>query len=404
MVASIHPHTARGALLLGLGLLGACSSTTTEPGTGDPQKPNVTKCASDNECTGKTATPLCDVPAGACVALPPGNEIGYRDGTAGSVAFTEIYKADAAAKLTDLAFDPQSGNLWVIGYGDNSTHVGSGVMEGGGQWKRAVDPAAKHFMHKPPAFAMTDAGFWGICGDNDNSQNGPANLFMGPATFSMDPNIFAKRTAGGLGSHLDMLHASPNCKGIAHVSGAKFWVFNGYDNSLDLYDFGKPHPPGGDDHSDGTIFRYAEGQIKPAADGTSSHLFFDAEDSFLYVADTGASRIARLDTKSGKKGGDLERSNEPLVDEAVMDGTKLEVVVAPGTLEKPSGLEIKGGLLYVTDAATSQFHVFDKQGTLLRSLSTDLPAGSLSGFTFGPDNKIWFTDRVGGRVLRIDPK
>lgn len=391
------------ALLLATVLVSACSSEpTTSSSSGGSSGTAGPPCNADTECSG--GTPLCDTTAKACVALPPGNEIGYRDGAAGSVAFTEIYKADAAAKLTDLAFDPQSGNLWVIGYGDNSTHVGNGVMEGKGTWKRAVDPAAKHFMHKPPAFAMTGGGFWGICGDNDNSQNGPANLFMGPATFSMDPNIFGKRTAGGLGSHLDMLHNSPNCKGIAHVDGSKFWVYNGYDNALDLYDFGQPHPPGGDDHSDGKIFRYAAGKVKPSTDGTSSHLFYDAEDGLLYAADTGNGRIVKLDTKSGKKGGGLDRANEPLVDEGMFDGATLEEVVPPGTLEKPSGLEINGGLLYVTDAATSQFHVFDKSGKMIRSLSTDLPGGSLSGFTFGPDKKIWFTDRVGGRVLRIDPK
>jgi hypothetical protein len=31
-------------------------------------------------------------------------------------------------------------------------------------------------------------------------------------------------------------------------------------------------------------------------------------------------------------------------------------------------------------------------------------AGSLAGFTFAPDGKIYFTDKVAGRVLRIDPQ
>ena len=67
-------------------------------------------------------------------------------------------------------------------------------------------------------------------------------------------------------------------------------------------------------------------------------------------------------------------------------------------------LEIHKGLIYVTDAATSTFHVFDKTGKLLRSLDTGLPAGSLAGFAFGPADKIYFTDKVAGRVLRIDPQ
>ena len=390
MLASLRGSGLAPVLLMAL--TAACSTTVvTNPGNTDPnqqQPPGTGTCAAGATCTPGTA----------------GSEIGTGDGSAGSVTFTEVYKTGASAQLTDLAFDPITSNLWVIGYADNSTHVGSGLLGDNPTpaWKRAVDPAARHFMHKPPAFAMTGGNFWGICGNNDNSQNGPANLFMGPATFSMDPAIFAKRTAGGLGSHLDMLHSSPQCRGIAHVKDASFWVFNGYDNALDLYDFRTPHEPGGDDHSDGTIYRFAEGEVKPAADDTSSHVFFDPEDNFLYVADTGNQRIAKLDTKSGTPGGSLPRRNEPLIDEGYMDGAKLADVVAKGTLQKPSGIEVKGGLVYVTDAATSKFHVFDKTGKQVRELSTDLPADSLSGFTFGPDGKIWFTDRVGGRVLRID--
>jgi streptogramin lyase len=87
-----------------------------------------------------------------------------------------------------------------------------------------------------------------------------------------------------------------------------------------------------------------------------------------------------------------------------MNGTDVEEIVPPGTLAKPSGIEIHGGLIYVTDAATSTFNVYDKTGKAVRSLATDLPAGALAGFTFAPDGKIYFTDKIGGRVLRIDPQ
>ncbi len=220
----------------------------------------------------------------------------------------------------------------------------------------------------------------------------------------MNPAIFATKTPDGLGSHVDMLHSSPLCRGIAHVSANKFWVFNAYDKALDLYDFRAPHEPGGDDHSDGSTYRYALGKVKGATDGTSSHVAYDADDKFLYVADTGNARVVRFDTTKGKKNGDLPRISEPLEDEGIMTGTDVEVVVEAGMLQKPSGIELKDGLVYVTDAATSMFHVFDKTGAMIRSLSTGLPADSLSGFTFGPDGKVWFTDRVGGRVLRIDPQ
>ena len=339
-----------------------------------------------------------------------GTEIGSGDGSPASVTFTEIYSVSKRAELVDLAFaekDPTE--LWVIGYGNDSVHVGTGVTgESNGEWKEYVDPAAGHFMHKPPAFAMGADGFWGICGDNDNSQNDPRgasepNYFMGPALFTSDLSIFAtqnKKT--GLGSHYDMLHNTSMCRGIAHMEANWFWTFNGQLGSIEKYNFAKPHEPGGDDHSDGEIYRYVERQVK-GVDGVSSHLFYDASDKMLYIADTGNQRIAKLDTTTGKLGDRLPLRNEVLAKSGIMEGATVEDVVPAGTLEQPSGIEVKNDLIYVTDTATATFHVFDKTGKELRKLETGLKAGALSGFTFGPDGKIYFTDRNRGKVLRIDP-
>jgi len=323
------------------------------------------------------------------------------------VALTEIYTAPSKrSELVDLAFNDKA-ELWVIGYGDNSVHVGTGVTgESIGTWKAYVDPAARHFMHKPPAIAMGANGFWGICGDNDNSQNDPAktaNFFMGPALFTSDLSVFAKATPDGLGSHYDMLHNTTFCRGIAHVEANWFWFFNGELGSLDKYNFGSDHGPGNDDHSDGEIYRYANGAVK-GVDGVPSQLAYDAEEKFLYIADTGNKRVVRLNTATAAtEGGALPRRNEPLKKSALMKGAELEEVVAPGVLEQPSGLKVKNGLLYVTDTATSSFYVFDKAGTQIRTLDTGLSAKALAGFTFGADGKIWFVDRTRSKVLRIDP-
>jgi hypothetical protein len=393
--------------LLGAAVLVGCSSTTTVSNGGtDGGTPAGPACTTDVECAGAAATPLCDLTAKACVALPPGHEIGYRDGTAASVTFTTIYKPGAAMKPTDLAFGDND-ELWIVGYGDNSLHRGTGILSDTPAFKRILDPAAGHFMLKPPGIAFGTPGFFGTCGDNLNERgggDGASQFFMGPALFDTDPAILGVRTSGGLGSHVDMLHNTPLCRGIAHEKANIFWVFNGLDHSLDKYNFNKPHEPGGDDHSDGEIYRYAMGKVKGVEDGTPSHVFFDASDSFLYVADTGNARIVKLDTTKGTKGASLARQNEPLADEGVMDGTSVEEVVAAGTLTKPSGLEIYNDLLYVTDTATSTFHVFDKTGKALRSLETGLPAGSLAGMAFGPDEKLYFTDKVAGTIVRIDPQ
>lgn len=398
------------AASLGTAILAGCSSSTTvvnNSGNGaDGGTPTGPACTTDTECAGSPDTPLCDLTAKACTALPAGHEIGYRDGTAASVTFTEIYKPGAAVKPTDLAFS-ETDELWVVGYGDNSLHRGTGFTSGTPSFKRILDPAAGHFMLKPPAIAIGTPGYFGTCGDNLNERgggDGSARFFMGPALFVTDPAILGVRTSGGLGSHVDMLHNTPLCRGIAHEKANIYWVFNGLDHSLDKYNFNKPHEPGGDDHADGEIYRYAMGKVKGVEDGTPSHVFFDASDNFLYVADTGNARIVKLDTTKGKMGASLERQNEPLEGEGVMDNTDVEEVVGPGTLTKPSGLEIHNGLIYVTDTATGTLHVFDKTGKQLRSLSTDLPAGSLAGIAFGPDKKLYFADKVAGKIIRIDPQ
>lgn len=393
---------ARLLVLGSVAVVAACSSTT----VAGPDPAAGRSCSGDAACASSAETPLCDTAAKACVPLPAGHEIGYRDGSATSVMFTEILAMSASAKPVDLGFSSDN-ELWVVGYGDNAIYRGSGLDTDAPVFKKILDPAAGHFMLKPPAIAIGTPGFFGTCGDNMNEEgggDGSSAFFMGPALFDTNPAILGKRTSGDLGSHVDMLHNTPLCRGIAHEKANIYWVFNGLDHSLDKYNFNTPHVPGGDDHSDGEIYRYAMGKVKGASgtDGTPSHVFFDADDSFLYVADTGNARIVRLDTTKGKKGGELERQNEPLAAQAVMLDTDVEEVVPAGTLAKPSGLEIYKGNIYVTDAATSTFHVFDKTGKELRSLETGLPAGSLAGMAFSPSGKLYFTDKVAGRVLRID--
>jgi hypothetical protein len=384
----------------------ACSETTTT--TNDTQTgTRPTKCVDDTQCA--AGKEKCDRGMGTCVALPPGIELGTGDGSPSSVVFTEIYKAPSGTELIDLAFNKDNPKqLWAVSYADDTVHVGTNVGEGNGSWKVYHDPAAIHFMHKPPAIAWGDNGFWGVCGDNHNGQNDPRgagepNYFMGPAMFTSDLSVFATQNPKtNLGSHYDMLHNTSFCRGIAHETANIYWTFNGELGSIEKYNFNAPHEPGGDDHSDGEIYRYVEGQVK-GVDGIPSHLAFDPEDKFLYIADTGNKRIVRLDTTSGTLGARLPRRNEALKKSGVMEGTIVEEVVAPGLVEQPSGLEVRNNHVYVTDTATSTFYVFDKSGNEVRRLETGLPAKSLAGFTFGPDNKVWFVDRKQSRIVRIDP-
>src|SRR5690606_511497 len=106
---------------------------------------------------------------------------------------------------------------------------------------------------------------FGTCQESTNRYNNQTptgNMFMGPALWSADFAVYAVENPIGLGSHLDMLHESPLCMGMAWVEENKYWVFDGYNSALVFYDFQEDHGPGYDDHSDGIIHRYAEDEVK----------------------------------------------------------------------------------------------------------------------------------------------
>jgi len=319
-------------------------------------------------------------------------------------ALTVVYEQDQQRVPTDLAFNlARPHELWIVNRNDDSVMIVTDVGQSSMAFIRRRDAAASHFMDAPTALAFAPNGNWATCGENNGDQ-GTTNTgggFTGPSLFTSELAIFARTNATGLGSHLDMLHDSPYCMGIAHEADNIYWVFEGFRGALVRYDFAIDHGPGNDDHSDGRILRYVEGLVK-RAEGVPSHLAYDGSDGSLYAADTGNHRIVKLDTRSGTPG-DALVSNEPLAEHRRIDGATLTEVVPPGRLESPSGLALHDGLLYVGDHATSRIHAFDLQGREHRAVDTGLTASSLTGLTVGPDNKLYFLDQRTSRVYRVDP-
>lgn len=360
-------------------------------------------CIDHDGCSG--ALPFCEVATGACIEPPPGSELGWGDGSPESVTWTEIAAQEIARQPTDLEFDPSNLDyLWVVNRLDHSVLIIHKPGQDDVTVTHKRDPAASHFMNRPPALAfgvvLPQWGqSWGTCGDNNNG----GNDFMGPTLFSADLDLFAtQNNETRLGSHLDMLHSTTYCRGIAHVADNVYFAFNSSRKSLDRYDFGQDHGPGFDDHSDGIIHRFLEGQVE-GVDNVSSHLTVDKDNQILYVADTGNQRIMAVDIDSGTQGrtfGGLE----PVRVRAAMDNVMNWDVVPRGLLEAPSGIELHRGLIFVTDNATSRFYAFDMSGNEVKRLDTGLPPGSLSGFDFGPDGKIYAVDTLTARVLRLDPR
>lgn len=326
-----------------------------------------------------------------------------------SVTFTTIAGPTEGLKQPrDLAFNRlRPEELWVVSYDDDSVLIVTGAPNDGRTFEKRVDGYALHFMEQVTGIAFGgDAttigkpGTFGTCGESRNTYNGQEaeNDFMGPVLWSSDLTVFAKHNPNGLGSHLDMLHNTPLCMGIAHEADNKYWVFNGLAGSIDRYDFVADDGIGNDNHGDGLTWRYAEGQVKRVAN-VPSHLAWDAATSTLYIADSGNARVATLDMTTATDGMVVAGFETPI---KKMTGATIETF-AVGDIQTPAGIELYEDLVFVSDYGNSVIAAFDMQGELVNYIDTGLPLGSLGGLAFGPDGKLYFADLLGDRVMRIDP-
>src|SRR5205814_2380413 len=212
------------------------------------------------------------------------------------------------------------------------------------------------------AIAWGDQLLFSSCGEGltDNYED-VAIPYAGPVLWSSDPSIFGVTPKPKQnGTHIDMLHETPYCMGLAHESANIFWAFNGDAGSLDRVDFHQPHAPGGEDHSDGEVHRYVTGSLKRVPE-VPSQLAYDSGRGLVYVADTGNSRVLSVDPSTAKAGGDI-RVFETLQASGTMDGASVHELVPAGTLQQPSGLSFVDDVLYVTDNATSLIYTFDAAG------------------------------------------
>ena len=338
----------------------------------------------------------------------PGWQIGRGDHSAGSVTLTVIAQAsDGLRRPRDLQFhNSREDELWIVNRQDDSTVTVYAATTPERNAVKKIDAFALHFMEEVSSMAFGKPDQFATCQESRNTYNGQSpqpNDFMGPALWTADPAIYAVVDPEGLGSHLDMLHESPLCMGIAHVQDNIFWVFDGMDGALVYYDFAEDHGAGYDDHSDGVILRYASGEVLRVAD-VPSHMVFNADNNHLYVADTGHSRVLKFDTSSGTSGPLLPAKEQGTVHRRYTGAVLTDVVTAAsGDVSKPSGLELHDGLIWVSDNENGRISAFTMEGTRVNYLDTGLPTGSLMGMTFGPDGRLYFVDAVGNQVLRVEP-
>ncbi|HSO37751.1 MAG TPA: hypothetical protein VLT33_34730 [Labilithrix sp.] len=362
-------------VLVALGLLAACSSSSSEPAGAKAPDP------------------------GAGPAVP---ELGSPETRAFVVVGT---KSDGLDTPRDLAFDADTPDrLWVVNAGLQGVviydHAGAPEQKA----QRRGDIFAAHFMSNPTSLAIGAKSTFATCSESRDEWNGaaqPIDDFMGPTLWSSYLDVFAnenqERGLGKEGSHLDMLHESPWCMGIEHDVNNVYYAFDGLNGHIVRYDFRKDHGPGGTDHSDGAVSRFLDAKVTrvPSVPG---HIAIDHETGLVYVADTGGGRIMVLDPTTGTKT-KLKPETEPLAEYSSVAGSTYTQLA--GGLHEPSGLELHAGKLFVGEHATGDIVAFDLTGKELGRVSTG--AKGLMGLAFSADDKLHYVDAVEAKITRLDP-
>lgn len=317
--------------------------------------------------------------------------------------------SDQINRPTDLDFHPVLTNkeLWVCNKGTENSGGSTVTIYDAGQATQSSiykqDGNAWHFMSLPTGLAFSQNGNFGTSpGVYDANHDGGA-AFTGPALWSSDMTIYAE-PSGGNGSHLDMLHASPECQGIAAEVDNVFWVFDGYTNDIVRYDFQEDHGPGNDFHGDAIIRRYSDDAVdKDPNEIIVSHLVLDKEQQWLYVVDHGNGRVIRIDINTGSDMGGTPNYNnpEPVAEYSEYTGYTQELV-ADG-LNKPAGIDVIDDRMILSDHDSGEILIYDIS-TLPAQLLHVIPTGlsSLQGVKIGPEGRIWFVDYDSDGVYVID--
>ena len=376
-------------------------------------------CGEEKVSTGASEPPPLRTGIGA---------LGYNTNSISSVVVTTIGTADDGLDVPrDLEMNPDvHGELFVVNRTTDSATIFTAAGTEEQTSRLVVDPYALHFMEEVSSIAFGahlhgDGEYpnFGTCHESRNTynDNAEANDFMGPTLWSSDPEIFGYSNPDAieylsdlwdvpghmadLGSHIDMLHESPLCMGIAWEDENVYWVFDGLNNSIDRVDFAADHDVGFDDHSDGIITQYIKGEVQRTED-IPSHLEFDPDTGFLYIADTGNNAIKVLDTTSGSLGdalpvmepGTTHHNQEDALVWTLIEGDDFGLV-------QPSGLALVEDHIIITDHATGYIHAFDMDGQQVDWLDTELGEGALMGIWGKRLFDLWFVNARDNKVIRL---
>ena len=320
--------------------------------------------------------------------------------------------ADGLRTPRDLDFHKDAARqneLWVINEnntggrnhgGSTVTYYNAGLDNQLAEYRK--DSWSGHFMHTASAIAISENGTFANTLDVQDANNS-GGYFTGCTLWDSDTSVYARvhQNDSWLGSHIDMIHQSPYSEGIASAGGNVYWLFDGYHNAICKYDFGVPHQQGGDDHSDGRVWRHDDLAVNRQP-GLSSHLEIDPVSGWLYIADTGNQRILRMDPNSGSIAQNLNPYGETLQGYWRMSGTDWNVV-ADSDLTYPTGLDIYEDRLLISDYANGDIIIYDiSQDPVveLGRIETGF-SNEIMGLKVSPEGDIWYVCSNANELYQI---
>ena len=310
--------------------------------------------------------------------------------------------SDGLHRPRDLDFHrstERENELWVINEvsaifdenagGSTVTYYNAGTES---QWAEYRKDNFEHFMNTASAIAFSENGTFANTLDVQDANNNPNGYFSGCTLWDSDTSIYARVNQNGPlgGSHIDMIHQSPFSEGIASESENIYWLFDGFHETIVKYDFQNPHEHGGDNHSDGMVYRHDDVQVMREP-GLSSHLDLDENTGWLYICDTGNQRLLRMNINSGQFAETLNTYGESLQMYARMEGTEWEEIPS-SNLISPTGLDIHNGRLLISDFATGDiiiFNIDEEQPVELGKIETGL-SNEIMGIKVNHDGSIWY--------------
>ena len=313
---------------------------------------------------------------------------------------TDNYASETSWEVTNTVTDEMYG---FRGEPGGSTVLFFAVGQESQVSEYRKDVASSHFMNTASSLSFDNQGYFANSIDCKDGNNNPTGYFAGPTLWDADLSVYAQTNQNGSGSHIDMLHQSPWGVGIEWAgSGNIYWVFDGHHSAIVRYDFRTPHAYGGDNHADGRVWRYGEESVDREP-GVSSHMVLDELNGWLYIADTGNSRISRFNVNSGDFDYNLSPYGEPLNQYWMMENAEWEVIISDG-LQKPSGIDFYEDRLVVGDYQTGELIIYDIGSdpvVELGRIETGF-SNNLMGIKIDSDQYIWYVNFERNEVIKLE--